>query len=313
MFADMIICWLLFVVVRKWKNTKTGYLAALAYALNPAAIFDTAIWGQTDSIYSMFLLASLAAWIFEKRDMAAVMLALSVLTKLQGIVLFPLFAFLIFDHKNPRALLRFTIVGILTFIVVCLPYAMGGVMEQVSDVYIGSVGRYGNITIGAYNLWWALMADSGWRIESSEKVFDLISYTKVGMVLFGAMYAFILLLFRKKLQSLKNIDAFFYCSALLCAAFFLFLTQMHERYLFPFVAIGIPMIFLSRKIAAAYWAMVIAFTINLMGILPVSSIDKAFYREFEAFDSFIATTQVWMFVLLMIMAWERYAKKRKSY
>lgn len=304
-FADMTICALLFFVVRKWKTTRKGYIAAIAYALNPAAIFNTAVWGQTDAIYSMFLLAALVAWLYEKRDVCAVLLALSILTKLQGIVLFPLFAFLLFDPKKPKEMLRFATIGIFTFLVVCLPFAMGGVVEEVMNVYLGSVGRYGQVTIGAYNFWWSLMADSGWQIESTTKLFDILSFTKAGILIFGMLYSVIVWMFHKQLRSVTNIDAYFYCSALLCAAFFLFLTQMHERYLFPFVVLGIPLIFMGRKIAAAYWAMVIAFTFNMMGVLPVTVVDKALYRAFDAFDVFVAGTMVWMFIFLMIGAWER--------
>ena len=102
-----------------------------------------------------------------------------------------------------------------------------------------------------------------------------------------------------------------YCSALLSAAFFLFLTQMHERYLFPFVVFGVPLCFISKKVAAAYWGMVIAFTVNLMGIMPLTSIDKAAFREFDALDSFVAGTQMWMFIFLMIVAVERFAPRIK--
>lgn len=306
MLADLAICWMLYAMLTKFRGKRAGIIGGLAYAFNPAAIYDTALWGQTDSIYTMFLVAALVAWVYKREHLSAILLACSVLFKLQGIVLFPLFAFLVAD--NPKKLLRFVITGILTFIVICLPYAMGGVLQEVSDVYLGAVGRYGNVTIGAYNFWWSILADKGWRIESETSPFGLLSYTRWGIILFGMLYAYILWIFRKAIRKPKNFEALFFCSALLAAAFFLFLTQMHERYLFPFVALGIPLIFMSKRIAAAYWAMVIAFTINLMGVMPLSFIDKAAYREFDSLDVFVASTAVWMFVFLLITAHGRYAK-----
>jgi hypothetical protein len=201
----------------------------------------------------------------------------------------------------------------ITVLVVLIPFAMGNVLEEVVDVYIGSVGAYSNVTIGAYNFWWSILADKGWRIQSSTSPFGLLTYTKWGILLFGLMYVFILRIFRQAIRNPRNIEALMFCSALLTASFFLFLTQMHERYLFPFVALGVPMIFISRKVAAMYWAMIIAFTINLMGVMPLTSIDKAAFREFDSLDVFVATTQIWMFTLLMIFAYEKYAPKRQKF
>lgn len=309
MFTDVLICTLLYFLCKRWKNsTRIGLLAALAYALNPAAIYDSAIWGQTDCIYSFFLLAAVAAWSYEKKDLSAVMLACSILTKMQGIVLYPLFALLVL-RTSPKELLRFCIVGITTVIVVMLPFAMGNVLESIADVYFGAVGRYGNVTVGAYNFWWSLLADRGWQIESSVSPFGYLRYSHIGFLVFGLVYALILWIFHKALVRSEKTDALFYCSALVTAAFFLFLPQMHERYLFPFVVLGTPLIFMGRNIAIAYWIMVIAFTMNLMGVSPLTFIDKALYREFDSLDVFVATTQVWMFIYLVITAYVRYAPR----
>src|SRR3989344_5256787 len=306
--ADVLICALLYVVLHRLKGKKAGLLAALAYAVSPAAIYDSAIWGQTDSIYALFLMAAVAAWAWKHEEAAAVMLAFAMLTKLQAIVLFPLFLFLLL--LNFRRILRFSVTGIVTTIIVLLPYAFGNVLENIANVYLGAVGRYSNVTVGAYNFWWAILADKGWRIESTEAPFGGISYGTTGIILFAVAYAFILYIFRKAIRKPGCMEALFYCASLLCIAFFLFLPQMHERYLFPFVVLGVPLIFISKQIAAAYWGIVIAFTINLMGVMPLSAIDKALYREFDTLDVFIASTQVWLFVFLVIAAYRRYAPKR---
>jgi hypothetical protein len=200
----------------------------------------------------------------------------------------------------------------ITVLVVLIPYAMGNVMQEIADVYTGSVGAYSNVTIGAYNFWWSLLGDKGWRIQSTTSPFGLMTYTKWGITIFGLMYAFIIWIFRDAIRKPRNVEALMYCATLIAASFFLFLTQMHERYLFPFIALGVPITFISKKIAAAYWGMVIAFTINLMGVMPLTGIDKAAFREFDALDVFVATTQIWMFIILMIAAYERYAPKKQS-
>ena len=155
--ADVLICALLYVVLHRLRGKKAGLLAALAYAVSPAAIYDSALWGQTDAIYSLFLMAAIAAWAWKHEEAAAVMLAFSILTKLQAIVLFPLFLFLLLP--NFRRMLRFSVTGIIATIIVLLPYAFGNVLENIVNVYLGAVGRYSNVTVGAYNLLWALPSD----------------------------------------------------------------------------------------------------------------------------------------------------------
>lgn len=308
--TDVFICMLLYTACKHWKKSeKVGLTAAFAYAINPGSIYDSAIWGQTDCIYSFFLLGAICAWAWEKRDLAAVLLACSILTKMQGIVLFPLFGFILL--KNPRQLLRFAVIGILTVVVVLIPFALGNVLENVFSVYFGAVGRYGNVTVGAYNFWWSLLADKGWRLESTASPFGLMSYARWGIALFGLLYAYILWIFKNALFTKQNFEPLIYCSALLAAAFFLFLPEMHERYLFPFMVLGVPLIFLGKDIAFAYWGIVIAFTVNLMGVTPLTDIDRALYREFDSLDVFIATTQVWLFTYLMIQAYRRYAPKNE--
>ena len=139
-FADVLICGLLYLIIKKWKGKRAGLTGAWIYALNPAAIYDSALWGQTDSIYSMLLLGALAAWIYEKRDLTAVLLALSILTKLQSIVLFPLFAYIVLTSTDRRSFLRFCVTGMITTLIVLIPYALGNVLEEVVSVYTGSVG-----------------------------------------------------------------------------------------------------------------------------------------------------------------------------
>jgi hypothetical protein len=79
--------------------------------------------------------------------------------------------------------------------------------------------------------------------------------------------------------------------------FFLFSAEMHERYLFPYLAVGLPSIFLGAGPATLYILGSLFFWGNLLGILPFGSIDRALFAEFPAFDVFIACGQVTVFIL----------------
>lgn len=305
MLTDMFVCIALFFIVRRWKSRRHGITAAIIYALHPTAIFDSAIWGQTDVIYSFLMLCALGCWAAKKRDASAVFLALSILTKIQAIVLFPLFGFMVI--RDLRQLLRFATVGIITVLVVLIPFMLENALEDVFRVYFNAVGAYANVAVGAYNFWWAMLADRAWQIKDTVTMFGPLNYHFAGLGLFGLSYLFILWIFRKALFKQSNTEALFVCASLLAAAFFMFLTQMHERYMFPYVVLGVPMIFINRRFAMIYWIATIAFWFNLMGVLPVTAIDKGIYAEFDSFDVFLASTQVWMYIFLLVEAYKRYA------
>lgn len=305
--TDVLLAAILYGIVKRWKSRKAGLLAAAVYAFHPVTIFDSAVWGQTDCMYTFFLVLAVAAWSFDHRHIAAATLALAALTKVQAISLFPLFAFLLW--REPKKLLVFSLVGIFTTLLVLVPFIAGNTLEPALKVYFSVVGQYNNISIGAYNLWWALLSDRAWQLKDTDLLFNFIQYKQAGILLCGLAYAGILAIFRDAIRRPGNPEAFFYCAAMLAFAFFLFLPEMHERYLFPFVGLGVPLVFINRRTAWYYGIATIAFWINLMGILQFTPIDVAMYKEFESLDTFIAVTQVWMFTLLIAEAWRRYAPR----
>ena len=50
---------LIYIFLRKQLSSKQSLLGTALYAFNPAIIFDAAIWGQYDAIYTFFLVLSL--------------------------------------------------------------------------------------------------------------------------------------------------------------------------------------------------------------------------------------------------------------
>jgi Gpi18-like mannosyltransferase len=86
---------LIFFFVRQRYSYLFALGAMAVYALNPATIFDLAVWGQMDSIYTFFMVGSLYAAMRSKHELSAGLLGLAILTKPQSIVLLPVVAYLI--------------------------------------------------------------------------------------------------------------------------------------------------------------------------------------------------------------------------
>jgi len=56
---DVATGFLIFVFIRSRLNFKMALVAVALYVFNPAVIFNSAVWGQFDAIYSFFLVLSL--------------------------------------------------------------------------------------------------------------------------------------------------------------------------------------------------------------------------------------------------------------
>lgn len=299
--ADAIICVLLFFCLKRaGKRDIICLLGSLVYALHPAVIYDTAVWGQSDAIVVIFIVAALLAVASERWILSGVMCALALLSKPHAMLFAPLFAYVFL--LQPKAFVRAFSAFALTMFVALLPFALGGSGQQVLGVYTHSVGYYPTLTSGAYNLWWSLFADKANDIQDTTLFFGTLPYRTFALGLFAVLYATLLSSFRsafwkKQKSEHLNVLMLLAIAALVNQAYFTFNVEMHERYLFPYMALGLPMLFFNKRTALMYVLTSLCFFINLVGILPFTFFDKALYTEFPLLDAFIGTAQVWLFFL----------------
>ena len=67
---------LIFVFVRKQASFKLAIAATALYTFNPAVIYDAAVWGQYDAIYTFFLVLSLMLALRSRPKLSAAAFAL---------------------------------------------------------------------------------------------------------------------------------------------------------------------------------------------------------------------------------------------
>lgn len=299
--ADVLLCLLFAVLVGRWRGRWQGLLAAAIFALHPAAIYESAIWGQTDSIFTLFIVGALVAFLWEAPGLSGALITLALLTKVQTVAVLPLF--LVFFLLRPRWILSGAIGSFTTLIVVLLPFAIGGALKDIWNVYIGSVGYYPIVSSAAYNFWWSLLADSAWDTPDTTLLFGTISYRTAGFLITAAIAALLLWFHRKNLRTRQpwgqELVVLFLLASTLAFSFFLFETQMHERYLFPFIALSFPIAFLSLQGAVLYGCISFLFFMNLLGFLPLTPVERALHETFPSLDVFLASAQVFLFLLYM--------------
>lgn len=312
--ADLLLALILFFLVRQWKGRTAGFLAAAAFTFHPAVLYDSAYWGQTDAIVTLFMTAALGVFALQWIALSTSLITIALLTKMQAVSLLPLFG-LLFLTSGWKTFLKGIAGSSLTAIALLLPFAIGNTLKTVMHVYLQAVGHYPIVSSAAYNFWWSLYGDAAQSLQDSTLLFGAISHRSAGFLLFGTACIVILTLLWQTLRPTQpfhvRLPALFLAASSCALAFFLLNTEMHERYLFPFIALGLPVAFLSSRAAYLYTTISLLFFLNLVGWLPYGSIDRAIFRTFPTLDVAIGATQVACFFLWIGLLFD-FRRQQKS-
>ena len=248
---------LIYAFVRKQASFKLAIVTTALYIFNPAVIFDSAVWGQYDAIYTFFLVLSLMLALRSKPNLSAVAFAIGILTKPQGIALAPLIAYLIYKKNGLKQMLLSVVAFAVTVFVVIVPFNWGGSpIYFLTKIYFEAYKGYAYTSINAFNLWGLITGM--WVPDGYLNI--------VGWALFGAFAVFTLYLLNKRFKTSSEFMAV-YAAFMLLFAFFMLPTRIHERYLFPAMSMMALMVPFVKKARAIYAVLTVTFFINVAYVL----------------------------------------------
>lgn len=231
-----LICELTFL---NWFYKKTQNKLFLFLMLcSPTTILNAYGWGQIDIIYTILLFTII--WFLTQRKVysAALWLGLSLTLKTQTLLFLPIIGLLFFQTKvSPRKKIIALVLLILVFIIPNLPFILyaPNPMDSINP-HLTAAGRYNYIAVNAFNLYWTLWADFALKLKLQFPPNDLlvlgfITRKALAYTIFGILYLFILGSIIQKNNGYKKL---FVLMPFFCFSYFMFLPEMHERYLFPF-------------------------------------------------------------------------------
>ncbi|MBV8373480.1 MAG: phospholipid carrier-dependent glycosyltransferase, partial [Candidatus Eremiobacteraeota bacterium] len=280
--ADLGVGVLVYATVRRFASAGIALGAAALYLFNPAVIYNSAAWGQVDSIAAGLALLAIYCLVRSDDDSghglnwwivaAWLSIAYSLLIKPQAAVVVPLmltFAFV--DRDRLRSRLTSTAVGIVGALVLALlvaePFhpsnpiaAFGWLFERYS--YGSNVYAYNSVN--AFNLW--AIRGSFWQPDTGPiSIFGTLSLGPQyvwGILLVAAAVALVVW---RYLQD-RTPRALLEGCAVATIAFFVLATRMHERYLFN----GLLFTIVCLPFARRYLWGAIALTVVLFANLQYS-------------------------------------------
>jgi Gpi18-like mannosyltransferase len=252
---DIATAFLIFVFVRQRLNFKTSLLAAALYAFNPALVFNAAVWGQFDAIYTFLLVLSLMLALASKPEFSVITFTLGILTKPQGIAMLPLIAFLILKKNSWRRLLTSLLAGAVTIFVVIIPFEWSNPVTFLSNIYFGAYSGYEYTSINAFNMWalGGLWVTDGYLFV-------------VGWILFGGLAVGTLYVLHKRFNASGELLVLF-SAFILFFGFFMLPTRIHERYLFPAISMLTLMFPFIKKMRPLYVVLTTTLLINVSYVL----------------------------------------------
>ena len=157
--AEMGLVILLFVVVRRNAGVGAARLAAGAYWLNPAALFDASILGYLDAPYVLPAIAALAAAVAGWPAIAGALIAASILTKAQGVFIAPAVALALWTTgaKEARIGRLVSAAGgaLAVAVVIVAPVVAAGGWRNMLQA-LGRLAQHDMLSANAANLWWVI-------------------------------------------------------------------------------------------------------------------------------------------------------------
>ncbi len=288
---------LIYLFVRKQLSFKESLLTTALYAFNPAIIFNVAVWGQFDAIYTFFLVLSLILALKRKPELSAIIFAIGLLTKPQGIALLPLIALVIYKKDGIKRLLTSVAAFTVTVFLVILPFEWSNPVSFLSGIYFGAYGGYQYTSINAFNLWGMFGL---WIPDGNLYI--------VGWALFGAFAAFTLYVLHKRFHVSGDMLAIF-AAFLLFFAFFMLPTRIHERYLFPAISMLVLLLPFSKKIRPLYLALTATLFVNEAYVLYYLNMN-AFIPAGDWVVLAVSVINLVMFLYALVLMWDELKGRR---
>src|SRR5436190_1131476 len=310
--ADAGTAWLLFLFARRFlgrlgDNTaeQVGLAASALFMFNPGVIFDSSVWGQVDSVGTFAIIGTLYLVARGWTEAASVGAVVCLLLKYQFAFMIPIVAIVglkrhIFgrssdpsQHGRPDALRVLTSLasGLGSLVLLIWPYGLsvvgpGNQSTSLIGQFLKAASTYTGLSINAFNLWMnpfsglAAPRDAGGLTPSlfwgdDQKTALVIGSFGVNWQLVGAILFIAVALFAAW-GLIRRDDAvgLLVAALVVSVAFFVLPTRVHERYLFPALAIGALLVLRNWRWAVLYAVLSLSFFANVYGVYTA---DWSFY------------------------------------
>lgn len=309
MLADLVSAFLIYYICEKLSETEKGrwlhdgwsLLFAGLYLFNPMVLFDSVVWGQMDSFLAMFILLAIYAVMKKKVTLSAILFAICILIKPQGLFAGPVLLFYVLREGTIKQRIanffKCAVAILTTAFIITLPYTLKNI-TFIYDLFTETANNYDYASVNGFNFF--TLMGLNWVEDTSFKVLGL-TYYAWGMIFLGLVVVaggVLYMLLPKEYEHRTLLIALF-----LIAGIFNFTVRMHERYLFPAILLSLAVAVLDNS----------RFMLRIHGLLTTTSFfnsliilgkynSKQDLWDWEGYTSidWISAANVLAFVLILV-------------
>ena len=293
--GDMILAIVAYLSAKpKWK------LAAAAFIIfNPVIWYDSAVFGQTDVLHSLFMVLAVLAAADRKYRHAWICTAVAVCFKIQAVAILPLIAAAHYKGVGLKKMFVDLLPAGALAVVISLPYVLATSANTIWHSLFRSVGMYPLVSFNAWNPWFMVHVFSGHFVNDMETVFGL-SFWQLGIFIFALAAALIIHLLPKKPSRATLLIA----ASLMYLSFYCLLTEMHERYLYAFIP-------LIAIVIGESWPIIVIAAVASVGIFLDMNFVETWFRGLAPFSTTLFDCIIWsiIFSVMLVALFCLYAKR----
>ncbi len=273
--ADFLLALVAFAYVRRSASLTLSFAAMLMVALNPGMLFESVVWGQSDSVSALMMFLCVISVIDGEFELGWALAALGFLVKPQVLLFLPVLGLWTLVKGTFDQWWRGALAFVAAAIITVAPFQLAHSWNWLPSLYVSTTSYYHETSVNAFNLI-ALVA--GLRAPDTTTVLGISCFT-LGMTLLAGVYAFIAWILWRK----PSVQNFFYCSFLVVFGSFMLAPRMHERYMYPCLVFLIPIALENPMMLGVFAATSVTLLCNLAYVKKVLESPKVFM---DARDSF---------------------------
>lgn len=229
--ADIICTGIIFQISRKKLNYVAASALSLLYLFNPAVIFNSSAYGQIDSFFMLFVIIMLIFAYKERLEIASAFFIIALLIKPQALIFVPIGLYAFIQNKSLKAVGISLLYMALTFAIIIFPFSIKQNFFWIFRLYWETLCSYQFATLNAFNLF-AFLGGNG---TNENEILFIFSYKIWGLIFTLALVGYSAFLYFKS----KDKSKVFLVAMFTVVTFFMLSSKMHERYLFPVIALVI--------------------------------------------------------------------------
>ena len=317
---------LLWKAASKRLDEKKALLITALYAFNPAAIHNSSMWGQTDSVFTLAV-ALMCVFFCEKKYLKAFMaFGAGLMLKQQTLTFAPLviiaLAAVAFpapagpspdkaDNTIPfrrlAVLIAQGLAVIAGMVLISLPFGLAEMLKQYLSVQSGMP----YVSVGAYNFW--MLINRGWcSMDTTFMGIPCGIWGKLAIIAVTALSFLLAFLYRKDEKKYPLLGA------ALILPVFCFATGMHERYMLSgLLMLALAWVYDTKK---AYMIFYAVFTLLQLGntvfvyhfaLIGAGSLPQAAIEKILSFGDFAATVCFILYLFISVLRENKAAESQQ--